>query len=45
MDALAVMLIGAGAFMMYEAYKSKTPTPVATTKAAISSGKLQPTTP
>jgi hypothetical protein len=30
MDAVAVILIGIGVFLVYEAYKSPTPTPVKT---------------
>jgi hypothetical protein len=36
MAALAVFLVGAGIFLVYEAYKSSTPTPVTTAKAAVS---------
>jgi hypothetical protein len=30
MDAIAVILIGIGVFLLYEAYKNPTPTPVKT---------------
>ena len=35
MAAVAVLLIGVGVFLMYEAYKSTTPTPVAKAKAVV----------
>ena len=34
MAAVAVLLVGIGVFLVYEAYKSPTPTPVTTAKAA-----------
>jgi hypothetical protein len=38
--AVAVVLMGVGVYLMYEAYKSKTPAPVARAKAAVKAGKL-----
>lgn len=35
MDALAVVLIFLGAFMVYEAYKNPSPTPVTTATKAV----------
>jgi hypothetical protein len=36
MAAVAVVIVGLGIFLVYEAYKSPTPTPVTTAKAAVS---------
>ena len=36
MAAFAVIIVGLGIFLVYEAYKSHTPTPVTTAKAAVS---------
>jgi hypothetical protein len=34
-DALAILVIGWGGFMIYEAFKKSSPTPVTTAKAAV----------
>ncbi len=37
MDALGVLMIGVGAWLLYEAVKSKDPTPIANAKGALGS--------
>jgi len=39
MDAVGVVLMGFGAYLMYEAYKNKTPTPIAKATTAVNSSK------
>lgn len=39
MDSVAVLLIGFGAYLMYEAYKNKQPAPVAKAQAALVGNK------
>jgi hypothetical protein len=39
MAALAVVMIGAGVFLLYEAYKSSTPTPITTATTALTPTK------